>query len=113
MVSREEAVANLSAHMRGHATLDHLEMWARHAQADGEYEPEYAAAISQILGLIDAVWTRSRQVGEGEFCLALANLGAFFCPRCGRISWHPRDSAEGYCGACHAVTGTRYAGPAR
>ena len=26
------------------------------------------------------------------------------CPRCGRTSYHPRDIAEGYCGACHDWT---------
>lgn len=30
---------------------------------------------------------------------------SFTCPRCGRTSYHPRDMAEGYCGACHAWTG--------
>jgi hypothetical protein len=29
----------------------------------------------------------------------------FVCPRCGRISRHPVDVAEGYCGACHDWTG--------
>ena len=29
----------------------------------------------------------------------------FTCPRCGRTSYHPRDLAEGYCGACHDWTG--------
>jgi hypothetical protein len=31
----------------------------------------------------------------------------FTCPRCGRTSHHPRDLAEGYCGACHDWTGPR------
>lgn len=26
------------------------------------------------------------------------------CPRCGRISHHPDDVREGYCGACHDWT---------
>lgn len=26
------------------------------------------------------------------------------CPRCGRVSHHPDDVKEGYCGACHAWT---------
>jgi hypothetical protein len=30
---------------------------------------------------------------------------AFTCPRCGRVSHHPTDLAEGYCGACHDWTG--------
>jgi hypothetical protein len=29
---------------------------------------------------------------------------AFTCPRCGRVSHHPMDRAEGYCGACHDWT---------
>jgi len=32
---------------------------------------------------------------------------SFTCPRCGRISHHPADEAEQYCGACHDFTGTR------
>jgi hypothetical protein len=27
------------------------------------------------------------------------------CPRCGARSFHPKDIAEGYCGACHDWTG--------
>lgn len=26
------------------------------------------------------------------------------CPKCGRISAHPQDIEEGYCGICHAWT---------
>lgn len=26
------------------------------------------------------------------------------CPRCGAISYHPKDKEEGYCGRCHAFT---------
>jgi hypothetical protein len=26
---------------------------------------------------------------------------SYTCPRCGRVSYHPRDIAEKYCGACH------------
>jgi len=29
----------------------------------------------------------------------------FSCPRCGRVSYHPRDVAEGCCGNCHDWTG--------
>jgi len=30
---------------------------------------------------------------------------AFQCPRCGRVSHHPDDGSNGYCGACHEFTG--------
>jgi ribosomal protein L37E len=30
---------------------------------------------------------------------------SFTCPRCGRVSFHPMDLQEGYCGACHDWTG--------
>lgn len=30
----------------------------------------------------------------------------FQCPRCGARSSHPEDIANGYCGACHAFTGS-------
>jgi len=29
----------------------------------------------------------------------------FICPRCGRVSHHPEDLRQGYCGACHDFTG--------
>ena len=28
----------------------------------------------------------------------------FTCPRCGKVSHHPRDLQEGYCGLCHDWT---------
>jgi len=31
----------------------------------------------------------------------------FICPRCGAVSHHPTDAAEGYCGACHDWTRDR------
>lgn len=31
----------------------------------------------------------------------------FHCPRCGRVSSHPKDVEEGYCGHCHDWTGRR------
>lgn len=30
----------------------------------------------------------------------------FTCPRCGVTSHHPTDEVEGYCGVCHAFTGS-------
>lgn len=30
----------------------------------------------------------------------------FTCPACQRTSYHPDDIKHGYCGACHAFTGT-------
>jgi hypothetical protein len=29
----------------------------------------------------------------------------FTCPRCGAVSYHPKDEQHGYCGACHDFTG--------
>lgn len=26
---------------------------------------------------------------------------AFTCPRCGAVSYHPKDKEHGYCGRCH------------
>jgi ribosomal protein S27AE len=37
---------------------------------------------------------------------------SFTCPRCGATSYNPNDAAEGYCGRCHAWTGSRFAPPA-
>jgi hypothetical protein len=33
---------------------------------------------------------------------------SFECPRCGMVSHHPTDEAEGYCGLCHDFTRTTY-----
>jgi hypothetical protein len=31
-------------------------------------------------------------------------MASITCPVCGRVSHHPKDIAEGYCGACHDWT---------
>ena len=36
---------------------------------------------------------------------ALVPPAGWACPRCGRVSYHPTDAVEGYCGACHDWTG--------
>ena len=36
----------------------------------------------------------------------VVEASSFTCPSCGRTSYHPEDVANGYCGACHAFTGT-------
>jgi uncharacterized OB-fold protein len=33
-------------------------------------------------------------------------VSSFVCPRCGTSSAHPKDAEHGYCGRCHAFTGT-------
>ena len=37
--------------------------------------------------------------------LAVHMARAFTCPRCGRVSHHPVDAIEGYCGSCADFTG--------
>lgn len=32
---------------------------------------------------------------------------SFTCPDCGMTSYHPEDVRQGYCGNCHAFTGSR------
>ena len=32
-------------------------------------------------------------------------MTSFMCPKCGRVSHHPEDAREGYCGHCHEWTG--------
>jgi len=34
----------------------------------------------------------------------MSNEPLFICPRCGAMSHHPTDAAEGYCGRCHDWT---------
>lgn len=47
------------------------------------------------------------QDGRAKKCADYARLHppSFRCPRCGMVSYHPKDIAEGYCGAsCHDFT---------
>lgn len=37
----------------------------------------------------------------------VAEVLSFTCPRCGAVSYHPTDRAEGYCARCHDYTGDR------
>jgi hypothetical protein len=37
--------------------------------------------------------------------LQQGEAASFTCSRCGKVSHHPVDQAEGYCGACHDWTG--------
>jgi ribosomal protein L37E len=46
-------------------------------------------------------WTRRHQAADRP-------RDSFTCPRCSRVSFHSTDVREGYCGACHDVTGPRY-----
>lgn len=41
------------------------------------------------------------QVFDDRLMYPAAQQPSFTCPRCGRISHHPRDVQERYCGACH------------
>jgi hypothetical protein len=36
-----------------------------------------------------------------EYQALCRNRGTYVCPRCGRVSHHPQDAANKYCGACH------------
>ena len=35
----------------------------------------------------------------------MSALPRFTCPRCGAVSYHPKDIEHGYCGRCHDWTG--------
>ena len=35
---------------------------------------------------------------------------SFTCPECGITSYHPKDIQYGYCGKCHAFTGSSPSG---
>lgn len=68
---------------------------------------------SLLLRLI-ALWGRLAQEDRLTLVLTATSLAGgdpslaepgFTCPRCGRTSHHPRDIAQGYCGACHAWIG--------
>lgn len=60
------------------------------------------------------VWRAGYRAG---YAAALANVAAarvadqqrqpsFVCPDCGARSHHPQDLLNGYCGRCHAFTGS-------
>lgn len=34
----------------------------------------------------------------------MADAPSIACPRCGKISYHPKDIEQGYCGHCHDWT---------
>lgn len=82
-----------------------------------------AAALERVLSVQSAVSSVALSHPEACGCLVCRAAGgdqrAFAliferlpppatrvrCPRCGMVSAHPTDAAEGYCGACHDWTG--------
>lgn len=86
------------------AALDRLE-----AERDGR---EYRTTVEETMDEI----ARNPQMfnrSVGELADALGREAPntdvtkpFVCPRCKKTSWHPEDARQGYCGACHAFTGT-------
>jgi len=34
----------------------------------------------------------------------MSKIPSFRCPRCGAVSYHPKDIEEGYCVRCHDWT---------
>jgi|SRR5580693_2552560 hypothetical protein len=63
-----------------------------------------AAPLDEWARQVRAALEASRGV-RGELGDPTGNPPGFTCPICGRTSFHPRDRAEGYCGACHDWTG--------
>lgn len=49
-------------------------------------------------------------IAHDSGCPTMAQIEAdpvgFKCPRCGRVSYHPADKAEGYCANCNQYTGS-------
>lgn len=74
-------------------TGDQQEAWAV-MPADGK-----PVQRSRVVGLeANSVWAGT--------CIELRGIvDGFVCPLCGRVSYHPDDQRNGYCGACHDVTG--------
>jgi hypothetical protein len=66
--------------------------WWRRRSPSRDLAAAMAEAIPAFVSSFEA--TRAQMAEAG-----------FTCPRCGRTSYHPRDRAEGYCGACHDWTG--------
>lgn len=55
--------------------------------------------------------TSQERKDEDKILVDLMNISTnktepFVCPECHRVSYHPRDKVHGYCGGCHAYTGT-------
>lgn len=44
--------------------------------------------------------------GQPATALPFDEPPVFTCPECGRRSWNPNDRIHGYCGNCHAYTGS-------
>lgn len=55
------------------------------------------------LGEYGRLW-RPRDWHDVHAELSRPPSAAFICPRCQRVSHHPTDAAEGYCGACRDWT---------
>lgn len=67
------------------------------AWTDLRDDPVHAEQLAAVA--VGGAWSGFRgtpAVAQGE---------RFVCPRCGRVSSHPTDLQEGYCGACHDFTG--------
>jgi hypothetical protein len=58
------------------------------------------ASIDVVLKLPELLRTLAQQI-EAQH----REAGFFTCPRCARVSHHPKDREHGYCGACHDFTG--------
>ena len=74
-VQREEYYAHYRVQETTHYTLEQVLEANRASGHYGPWRPEYQALC------------RDR--------------GTYVCPRCGRVSHHPQDLANKYCGACH------------
>ncbi len=68
----------------------------------------YPKAVELLLGVQDVITglVHTYRPGAKEQQLkAIADGYAVRCPRCGWVSYNPKDVAEGYCGVCHDWTG--------
>jgi hypothetical protein len=82
---------------RQHEAIDML--MAERAALDRRFVPSKSGAVW------DAVVAGHNAILRLE--AEIKGLPTFQCPRCQRVSFHPKDVEYGYCGACHDFTASQ------
>jgi len=75
------------------------ELQVRAASADEQRTALVAAARALLRDRPDATHDCGEWIAGGR--CELCERPAIVCPRCGRVSFHPQDITNRYCGACH------------
>lgn len=80
---------------------------------DEESDPDLSTELAATTEMLMAALARVRALERGEGGEEEAGPGptpSIVCPRCRRVSYHPRDIEQGYCGYCHWWTSDPHLG---